>query len=112
MILIIKYDCYLKITDTQRAGAASYCQNMALVVILILIPVIFFLALYVGLLSTLPPLIPSGEVLIGNNDVVLAVTLNSDAVSKVNFNIDASGDSFNVTLSRTMFNNFNRQFPE
>ena len=55
--------------------------------------------------------LPSGEVLIGNNDVVLAVTLNSDVISKVNFNINASGDSFNVTLyqescSITLTDNF------
>ena len=58
---------------------------------------ISFIVLYLFLILTLPAL-PSGEVLIGNNDVVLAVTLNSDAISKVNFNINASGDSFNVTL--------------
>ena len=73
---------------------------------------IFFLALYLALyLTLLPFLIPSGEVLIGNNDVVLAGTLNSDYVGKVNFNINASGDSFNVTLyqescSITLTDNF------
>ena len=90
-----------QITDTQREGATS-CKNKPITVIILLSFVIIstlFFVLCFGLLSTLPPLIPPiGEVLIGNNDVVLAVTLNSDAVSKVNFNIDASGDSFNVTL--------------
>ena len=52
---------------------------------------VVFLCLYLTL-----PTLPSGEVLIGSNDVVLVTTINTDVVSNVNFN--TRSDSLDVLL--------------